>query len=75
MSNVGGETVRICVGSPILAEVERVEPASLQGIELGMEARASLKSAEDAQRAWTGLVDQFQVRGRNAASPDGRPAL
>ena len=43
------------------AEVERVEPASLQGIELGMEALARLKSAEEARTALMGLVDQFRV--------------
>ena len=43
------------------AEVERVEPASLQGIELGMEALVRLKSADEARTALIGLVGQYRA--------------
>ena len=43
------------------AEVERVEPARLTGITLGMEKLAALASAEERCAALIGLTDQFEA--------------
>jgi hypothetical protein len=42
------------------ARVERVEPAELTGIELGMESLAALASADDARTTLIGLADQYE---------------
>lgn len=42
------------------AEVERVEAASLDGVELGMEALASLESGSAVRASLAGLVDQYR---------------
>ena len=43
------------------AEVERVEPARLQGVTLGMEALGKLASFEEARSALIGLADQYEA--------------
>jgi len=43
------------------AQVERVEPANLAGITLGMERLAALSSPENARAALTGLADQYEA--------------
>jgi len=43
------------------AQVERVAPAKLVGLELQMEALAELKDGADAVRALSGLADQYRI--------------
>jgi len=42
------------------AEVERVEPAEIKGVELGMEALAALETGAAVRVALSGLVDQYR---------------
>ncbi len=43
------------------AEVERVAPAQIQGIELGMESLANLSDAEEAREKLEGLATQYRL--------------
>ena len=57
------------------AEVERVEPAKMEGVELSMDNLAALKDAEDAKAKLTPLVNAYRdwIDGQAAnvpASPD-----
>ena len=60
------------------AEVERVEPAPLPGVELGMEALAELTDGQDAARKLMPLVDQYRdwvrAQGHKCAALSGRRA-
>ena len=57
------------------AQVERVEPADLAGITLGMEKLATLSSPEDARAALIGLADQYETWIATQKRPAGNPAL
>jgi hypothetical protein len=44
-----------------VADVDRVDPARIDGVELSMEALGALPSGEDARRRLIGLVEQYRV--------------
>jgi hypothetical protein len=44
-----------------VAEVERVAPATIDGVELSMESLGTLASGEEARRRLIGLVEQYQA--------------
>ena len=56
------------------AQVERVEPAAMTGITLGMEKLAALSSPEDARAALIGLADQYEAWIAAQKRPARRPA-
>ncbi len=57
------------------AEVEKVEPRAVPGIELSMEALASMGSADDVRLAVGGLVTQYRswISDQRAYAPSERP--
>jgi len=53
------------------SEVERVEPATCAGVELSMEALASIESGADARDRLSGLVSQYRtwIEGQRTKAP------
>jgi len=53
------------------SEVERVEPASCAGVELSMEALASVENGADARNRLSGLVSQYRtwIEGQRTKAP------
>lgn len=53
------------------ADVEKVDPGEIVGVEFSMEALAELPSAEEAQKRLTGIVTQYRawIDAQRAAAP------